>query len=500
MSAISLPSLLKDLSNEINKIKLSNYAKLEKRFRLHLKKALEEGKNIYGVNTGFGALCKEKIEAKDLSTLQHNILQSHAVGVGELVPKVITQIMLGLKIYSLSLGDSGISTQCLERLLWMWRQKWIPTVPCKGSVGASGDLLPLAHLSLPLIGEGFFWDQSENKSIPALSILKKHHLAPLKLAPKDGLSLVNGTQCMTAYGAYTLGRCHDLIRLADLICALSFEAWGGQMEAFDPRIANRRPHKGAKQVAFNLRRFLKGSKLCDRKIQDPYSLRCTPQVHGSCRDALKFAIKTVETEIHSSTDNPLFFENGQILSGGNFHGQPLAHSFDFAALALASLSSISERRIFLLQNAPDKLPKFLISKKGVNSGFMLTQYVAASLVSENKILSHPASCDSIPTSQGQEDHVSMGSIASRKLLEVYKNTQQVLSIELLNACQALDFRIQDEKKPLGQGTSIAHSFVRSFVSHRIDDGPLKKDLALCTSLIQSGQLLKQLESALGNLL
>jgi len=456
-----------------------------RRSRAVVESALEDGSAYYGINTGFGVLARERIPDDRLETLQRNLLLSHAVGVGDLVPKAISRLMLHLKIHALGLGYSGVSTETFERLLLFAERDLIPAVPDRGSVGASGDLAPLAHMALPLLGFGVFWDGDGTR--PASAVLADHGLAPLTLRAKDGLSLINGTQLMSAYGAFILERALHLTFAADVLAAMSLEALQGSLKPFDARIQALRPHPGQARVARNVRALLRDSEILEAhrdcgKVQDPYCLRCVPQVHGASRDALAHARAVVDTEINAVTDNPLVFPDGDILSGGNFHGQPLALVLDYAAIALAELASISERRIYLLLDGHDGLPKLLMKETGINSGFMIPQYTAAALVSENKVLCHPASVDSIPTSLGQEDHVSMGSISAVKLLKVLHNVEHVLAIELFTAAQALDYR-----HPLrpGRGVEVAHAYVRSIVPHYEEDILFKDDIEQCLRIIRS---------------
>ena len=359
----------------------------------------------------------------------------------------------------------------------------------KSRARASGDLAPLAHLSLPLIGYGEFW--AETGPVPVAAALDAHGLVPIELGAKDGLALINGTQLMAAYGAFVLEKCVRLVRLFDLAAAMSLEALQGSIRPFDPRVAAVRPHPGHGVVAANVRGLLVGSEILEShrncgKVQDPYCLRCVPQVHGASRDALAYAAGVLETEMNGVTDNPLVFEDGDVLSGGNFHGQPLALALDFAAIALAELASISERRIYLLLEGHDGLPKLLMKETGLNSGFMIPQYTAAALVSENKVLCHPASVDSIPTSLGQEDHVSMGSVSALKLLPVFTNVETVLAVEVLTAAQALDYRL-----PLrpGRGVEAAHRYVRAHVPHREADYLFREDLDRVFTLVRGPGLL-----------
>jgi len=463
--------------------------------------ALLDGHAHYGINTGFGVLANKRISSDDLATLQKNILLSHACGVGDPVPTEITRLMLQLKIHSLSLGYSGVSEQTFLKLLELEKQGVLPWIPSRGSVGASGDLAPLAHMCLPLIGRGDVWDDTLSSRIPASEALEAKGIAPISLQAKDGLALINGTQMMAAYGAFVLERTLVLQREADLLAAMSLEALQGSAVPFDARIHAIRPHQGQQTVASNIRKLLEGSEILSShrdcgKVQDPYSLRCVPQVHGASRDALSYSRQCIETELNSVTDNPLVFEQGDILSGGNFHGQPLALAMDFAAIALAELGSISERRTYLLLEGHDGLPKLLMQDTGVNSGFMIPQYTAAALVSENKILCHPASVDSIPTSLGQEDHVSMGSISAFKLLSVLRNLELILAVELLTSAQALDFR--GALLP-GHGVSLAHKALRREVRHADRDYEVGNDLNQCAEILRSGVLLKVVENELGPL-
>lgn len=466
-----------------------------------VEKALLDGKAHYGINTGFGVLANKRISNDELATLQQNILLSHACGVGDPIPPEITRLMLQLKIHSLSLGYSGVSEDTFKQLLALDEHGILPWVPSRGSVGASGDLAPLAHMCLPLIGRGDVWDKNLTKRTPAADMLSAHGIKPVILQAKDGLALINGTQMMAAYGAFVLERTILLQRAADLLAAMSLEALQGSAVPFDERIHAIRPHNGQQVVAANIRKLLEGSEILAShrdcgKVQDPYSLRCVPQVHGASRDALDYSRSCIETELNSVTDNPLVFDQGDILSGGNFHGQPLALAMDFAAIALAELASISERRTYLLLEGHDGLPKLLMQDTGVNSGFMIPQYTAAALVSENKILCHPASVDSIPTSLGQEDHVSMGSISAYKLLGVLRNVERVMAVELLTSAQALDFR--NSCSP-GLGVALSHKALRKEVTHATKDYEVRNDLDHCVEMLRNGALLKAVEDELGPL-
>jgi histidine ammonia-lyase len=471
------------------------------RSRRIVEQALSDGGTHYGINTGFGVLANERIGTEQLAELQQNILLSHACGVGEPVPADITRLMLQLKIHALGFGQSGISRTTFRQLLRFEEAGLTPWVPSRGSVGASGDLAPLAHLCLPLIGRGEVWNETETGKKDAADAMRLLGMEAIQLKAKDGLALINGTQMMAAYGAYVLERALLLQKEADILAAMSLEALQGSAAPFDARIHRIRPHPGQQDVAANIRLMLQQSEIMDShrdcgRVQDPYCLRCVPQVHGASRDALAYAVQTVEIELNSVTDNPLVFDNGDILSGGNFHGQPLALALAFAAIALAELASISERRTYLLLEGHDGLPKLLMIDTGVNSGFMVPQYTAAALVSENKILSHPASVDSIPTSLGQEDHVSMGSISALKLLSILHNVERVLAVELLTAAQALDFRMP--LKP-GTGVLVAHELLRRQVGHADRDYEVRNDLDLCADILRRGGLAEGVEAAIGPL-
>lgn len=495
---VSIKNLGTDLASSLHELQADSSRIVAS--RAVLERAIADGKPTYGVNTGFGKLANVRIEDDQLSVLQENLLRSHAVGVGDPVPREITRLMLLLKIHALGLGYSGISEATFEQLMRFAEKDMIPVVPARGSVGASGDLAPLAHLALPLIGNGFFWGP-HGESVEARTVLRQEGLDVLRLSPKDGLSLINGTQMMSAYGAFILHRSLQLEKTADILSAMSLEALQGSIMPFSECIHEIRPHPGQKSVAANMRLLLEASEILEShrecgKVQDPYCLRCVPQVHGASRDALDYARNVVEIELNSVTDNPLIFEPDRVISGGNFHGQPLALAMDFAAIALAELASISERRTYLLLEGHDGLPRLLMKETGLNSGFMIPQYTAAALVSENKILCHPASVDSIPTSLGQEDHVSMGSISAVKLLQVMKNVEYVLAIELLTAAQALDYRA-----PLrpGRGVEVAHNYVRERIPHRESDYIFQDDLSPCMTIIRSASMQEEISAQIGEL-
>jgi histidine ammonia-lyase len=497
---IRIPSLYRDLADRMAELRSAHDA--VDASRNIVLGALRDGRAHYGINTGFGVLANQRIGEEQLSELQQNILLSHACGVGEPVPPDITRLMLQLKIHALGLGQSGISQTTFRQLLAFEQVGLVPWVPSRGSVGASGDLAPLAHLCLPLIGRGETWNGDFSGKIEARHAMQRLGLEPIELQAKDGLALINGTQLMSAYGAFVLERARVLQTEADILAGMSLEALQGSAAPFDRRIQAIRPHPGQVAVAANIRKLLEHSEILDAhrdcgRIQDPYCLRCVPQVHGASRDALAYATQVVETELNSVTDNPLVFDNGDILSGGNFHGQPLALAMDFAAIALAELASISERRTYLLLEGVDGLPRLLMRDTGVNSGFMIPQYTAAALVSENKVLCHPASVDSIPTSLGQEDHVSMGSISALKLLSVLRNVERVLAVEFLTAGQALDFRAP--LKP-GRGVHVAHGMLRERIGHADRDYEVRTDLDACAELLRSGALAASVQDEIGALL
>lgn len=404
---------------------------------------------VYGINTGFGALHDISISKNDLSLLQENLVLSHACGLGQEVPHDVIKLMLLLKIHALSKGKSGVQLRTVERLIEFFNHNILPVVYEQGSLGASGDLAPLAHLFLPLLGHGevFF----NGKKLATSVVLQELGWEPVRLEAKEGLALLNGTQFMSGHGLYTLFRAFRLIKYSDIIAALSLDAFDGLMEPFLELLHLIRPHRGQLETARNIRTLLEGSELIVRPkkhVQDPYSFRCIPQVHGAVKDALNYVAGVVLTEINSVTDNPIVFPDEElILSGGNFHGEPLALAFDFLGIALSELASISERRTYRLISGERGLPEFLVANPGINSGFMIPQYAAASVVSQNKQLATPSSVDSIPSSNEQEDHVSMGANAVIKAHKIVENVEKVLAIELFNAAQALDFRRPMKSSP-----------------------------------------------------
>src|SRR5690554_1678341 len=427
--------------------------------RKYLDRKMETETNpIYGINTGFGSLYSVKISSEDLTTLQENLMTSHACGTGDEVPAEIVNIMLLLKIQSLSYGNSGVQLETVQRLIDFYNNDILPVIYTQGSLGASGDLAPLAHLSLPLIGEGEV--NFDGKRYHSEEILNKFNWKKITLQSKEGLALLNETQFMSAYGSYILIQSHKYSYLADLSGATSLEAFDGRIEPFNELIHYARPHKGQIDTAKRISEFLEGSQIISqpkKHVQDPYSFRCIPQVHGASKDTINYVSNVFKTEINSVTDNPnIFVGDDLIISGGNFHGQPLALALDFLAIALAELGSISERRTYQLISGLRGLPTFLVDNPGLNSGFMIPQYTAASIVSQNKQLATPASVDSIVSSNGQEDHVSMGANAATKCLKVLENLERILAIELFNASQALEFR-----RPL-QSSEFIEMFIKSF--------------------------------------
>ncbi|MBS1122785.1 MAG: histidine ammonia-lyase [Deltaproteobacteria bacterium] len=450
---------------------------------------------VYGVNTGFGALAEVRISAAQVTRLQQNLVRSHAAGVGLPLPRDAVRAMMLLRAAVLATGRSGARPVCCERLCELLNAGVHPVIPARGSVGASGDLAPLAHLALCMIGEGHA--EHRGQTLPAAEALRLAGIAPLVLEAKEGLTLLNGTQHMTAVGGLAVFDAEATCRIADIAGALSLEALKGTARAFDARVIAARPHPGQIAVAQVLRELLAGSPIAEShkdcgKVQDPYSLRCMPQVHGASRDMLAYARTVLEREAGSSTDNPLVFLDGpdgdEMISGGNFHGQPVAIALDAAAIAVAELANISERRIEQLVNPQlsSGLPPFLAPDSGLNSGFMIAQVSAAALVSENKILAHPASVDSIPSSAGREDHVSMGATAALKLATIESHVRTVLAIELLCAAQGLDLR-----RPLRTTPRLEaiHAIIRSRVPAMMVDRPLSPDIAAVRALIDDGSLL-----------
>ncbi len=460
------------------------------------------GEHTYGINTGFGRFVSTSIPPELSEELQLRLLRSHACGVGEPYPDEVIRAAMLLRANTLAKGYSGARVETVELLLACLNAGLVPWVPSRGSVGASGDLAPLAHLALPLVGEGRAFLDGE--LLEGADALVRAGLEPVSLRAKEGLSLINGTQFMSAIGALALVRAMRLARAADIACALSLEALQGSRGAFRPEIQALRPLPGQAASAANVLRLVDGSAIieahrwCD-KVQDAYSLRCAPQVHGACRDLVEYAERTVAVEVNAATDNPLVFvETGELVSNGNFHGQPLAFALDALAMALAEFADISERRIERLTNPSlsDGLPAFLTPDGGLNSGFMIPQYVAASLVSENKVLAHPASVDSIPTSAGQEDHVSMGNASALTCWQVLANSERALAIELLAGAQAVEFLAPLEP---GAGTRAAHRAIRELSAAVVEDRSLSGDIEAVAEAIGSGALLAAVEAEVGEL-
>ena len=504
LPALRLDSLDADLAASLDALRrdLADAGGRVARSRRLVEAALADGHAHYGLNTGFGALKSERIGDADVERLQLNLLRSHACGVGEPVSPEITRRTVALKAHALGLGYSGASPAVVRALLALLDADLVPVVPSQGSLGASGDLAPLAHLALVLVGEGSVW--GESGPVPAGPALAAAGVAAVALGAKDGLALVNGTQFMLAHAVEVAARARALAVTADVVAALTLDARLGSLRPFDARVAALRPHPGHAASAETVRRVLAGSQIgpshagCGR-VQDPYSVRCVPQVHGASRDALGWASGVVERELNAVTDNPLVLDadgRPDVVSAGNFHGQPLALALDTAAIAVAEWASISERRTYLLVDGGDGLPAFLVEGSGLRSGFMIPQYVAAALVSENKTLAHPASVDSIPSSRGQEDHVSMGGWGARKALRVVENAERVLAVEALCAAQALALR-----RPLrsGAGAEAVLGAIRARVPFRTDDTAFGADLSAATDLVRSGALVAAAEAETGPL-
>jgi histidine ammonia-lyase len=456
--------------------------------------------HTYGVNTGFGRFVSQSIPEELTEELQLRLLRSHACGVGDPYPDEVVRAAMLLRANALAKGRSGARAELVELLLACLERGVLPVVPSRGSVGASGDLAPLAHLALPLVGEGEAWFDGER--LPGREALDRAGLVPMTLAAKEGLSLVNGTQFMAAFGALGFVRAHRLAKVADVACAVSLEALQGSRSSFLPQVHALRPLRGQQASAANVLVLLQDSAIneshrwCD-KVQDAYSLRCAPQVHGASRDLLDYVDYTISVELNAATDNPLVLvEDDMLVSNGNFHGQPLAFALDALAMATAELANISERRVERLVNPSlsGGLPPFLTTDGGLNSGFMIPQYVAASLVSENKVLAHPASVDSIPTSAGQEDHVSMGNVSGLKAWQVLANAEWALAIELLAGVQGVEFLAPLEP---GRGVAAARRFVRDLSPRLTDDRPLAGEIDAVAAAIRDGSLVAAVEDDVG---
>lgn len=461
---------------------------------------VENGDVVYGITTGFGKFSDVSISKEESELLQRNLIVTHAVGAGNpFETEVVRGIML-LRINNLAKGYSGVKLETLQTMVNMLNKRVHPIVPQKGSLGASGDLAPLSHMVLPMIGLGSA--EYNGVTMSGAEAMKAAGLPVITLTSKEGLALINGTQVMTSVGCLTVCDALNLIKASDIAAALSFEAHNGIVDALDHKVHEVRPHKGQMDTAKILLKLLSGSKMTTRqgeiRVQDAYSLRCTPQVHGASKDAINYVKERIEIEINSVTDNPIIFpETREGISGGNFHGQPMALSFDFLGIALAELANISERRLERLVNpALSGLPAFLVEHGGLNSGFMIVQYSAAALVSENKVLAHPASVDSIPSSANQEDHVSMGTIAARKAKEIMENVRRVLAMEIMCACQGIDLRTNNG---LGAGTAPVYNKVREYVPVLKEDRPLYEDINKCEELIIDGTIIDVCEKGIGEI-
>jgi histidine ammonia-lyase len=467
-------------------LKLSSKSKVAiEKCRKYLDDKMKSGKDlIYGINTGFGSLCNTAISKEDLSTLQSNLVRSHACGMGEEAPKEIVERILLLKILGLSKGHSGVQLATIERLIFFYNNKILPVIYTQGSLGASGDLAPLAHMSMPLLGEGEVW--VGDKRMSGKEMNKMFNLEPIVLQSKEGLALLNGTQFMSAYASYSVAQAKKLWYQFNLVAAMSLDAYDGRLNPFQSNVNDIRRQEGQKAVAVMFQNLLKGSEIIKRKkehVQDPYSFRCIPQVHGASKDSIDHCAVIVEREINAVTDNPTIFpDEDDVVSAGNFHGQPLALILDFLAIAMAEMGSISERRIYKLIGGTRGLPAFLVADPGLNSGFMIPQYTAASIVSQNKQLCTPASVDTIDSSNGQEDHVSMGANAATKLYRVIQNCYSIQGIELLNAAQALEFR-----RPLYSSNSIEklHKEFRKKVSFMSKDEYLHEKMAASFEFVKT---------------
>ncbi|WP_053955837.1 histidine ammonia-lyase [Inediibacterium massiliense] len=471
-----------------------------KKSRAFVDKLVDEERTVYGITTGFGKFSDVAISKEEAKDLQKNLIMSHACGVGEHFPEDVVRAIMLLRANALSKGFSGIQPKTLQTLIEMINKGVHPAIPEKGSLGASGDLAPLSHMTLVLIGEGEAYYKGE--LMTGKEAMGKAGIEPVVLTSKEGLALINGTQVMTAVGALTVYNSIHILKTADIAAALTIEGLNGIVDAYDKRVHEVRPHKGQMITAKNLLRLVEDSERTTRqgeiRVQDAYTLRCIPQIHGASKDAISYVLDKVNIEINGATDNPLIFtEDESAISGGNFHGQPMALAFDFLGIALSEIANVSERRIERLVNPQlSGLPAFLTEKGGLHSGFMIAQYAAAALVSENKVLAHPASVDSIPSSANQEDHVSMGTIAARKAKEICENVKNVLAIELMAAAQAIDF---DKEKNLGKGTKIAYEKVRQAIQTLHEDRILYKDINKCAELIGKSNMLKEVEKTIGAL-
>ncbi|MDA1220733.1 MAG: histidine ammonia-lyase [Planctomycetota bacterium] len=508
MTAFQLGSKRPDLSTWIGLGAPGSQVALGKAARQAVAKSREvvdrvtaEERVVYGVNTGFGKLANVSVSPSDLGRLQRNLLLSHATGTGEPLPREVARLAFALRIHALAKGCSGVRPELLDAMVDLFNHDLVPVIPSQGSVGASGDLAPLSHMALPLIGQGEVDDG--RRVISGRTALARLGRQPVELHAKEGLALINGTQIMTAIGLFALHAAETLSKVADIACALTLEALCGSARPFRPAVHRVRAHRGQRDTASNVRKLLSGSEILPShkncsKVQDAYSLRCAPQVHGAAKEALAFARGVLLTEADSVTDNPLVFPDGDVISAGNFHGQPVSQAMDFLKIAVSTLANISERRTENLVN-PDisGLPPFLAASPGVESGLMIQQVVAAALASENKSLAHPASVDTIPTSANREDHVSMGVTAARHAARVCANTSRVLAVELIAGAAGLDC---GESLAPGHGVAAAHAAIRAVVPPLTEDRYLAPDLAAADALICSGQIVGLVEDACGPLL
>ncbi len=503
--SITLDSFYAAVSKSDTRFEIAEAARIKmKKSRDYIESRIQTGEVMYGVNTGFGAFSSVRISDSEIEQLQKNLIRSHCVGIGKPFSPLQSKGMMILRASTLARGHSGVRVAVVEKILEFLNANLIPVIPEQGSVGASGDLAPLSHLALALIGEGEVWSD-DGKVISAEKALAEKKINPLQLKAKEGLSLINGCQVMNAVGLLALHQARDLMWLADLSGAMSLEGLRGSRKPFDPLISAARPHAGEGPTARNLIKLMGAQSNIgdshvsnDHRVQDAYSLRCMPAVHGSVKMTLKYVQTILETEANSSTDNPLVFvDDNKVLSCGNFHGMPVSHALDFAAIAMSSLASISQERISkLISTQMSELPPFLAPNGGLNSGHMIVQVAAASLVSENKVLAHPASVDSIPTSAEKEDHVSMGTIAARKFQAIVHNVQNVIAMELLSSCQALDLIA-----PLipAAAVKIAFDLIRTSVPFAQEDRIFSKDLQKINELITSRQLLSEIIKTTGEL-
>lgn len=505
--SLTLGEVEKFISSNLKVELTAESKKRVEKARAMVDKWVAMGEVVYGITTGFGEFANVKISQENLEQLQENLIVSHSVGVGDPLPPFIVKIMMLLRVNALARGHSGIRLTTLQLLIDMINNNIIPVVPSQGSVGSSGDLAPLSHIALAMIGKGkvqvfkelTYLTNENTKSTGSKNTFKRFGLKHVRLSAKEGLALINGTQMMTAFAAYISIQAKRLLKYSDIAAAISHEALRGTDKAYDKRIHSLRPFAGQTSTAQNMLNLVEGSEirtshlLNDNRVQDSYSIRCIPQIHGASKDAVNYVCSRVEVELNSVNDNPLIFtEEGDHLEGGNFHGQPMALAMDFMSIALAELANVAERRVERLTNGSlSDLPRFLTREGGLNSGFMIAQYTAASLVSENKVLSHPASVDSIPTSANQEDHNSMGSIAARKCFQVLKNVQKVISIELLTAAQGIEFL-----RPLkcGKGTRVAVKEIRKHIPALGKDRIMYVDIDKISELVESGSLLQKVEN------